>query len=148
MIVRDVKTQKKISQNNKHRVLYLSSACFTDDSRYVVVERNGEAVGAWEVATDKDVAVEDIHRQAVYRLMMRQTGPYTWKEHHMDNRWQTFKRAELVLRRADTYEPIAWLPTPYGGILYSPIAEVWGIRRGGHLASTRKSNSASQTKTL
>jgi WD40 repeat protein len=141
MIVWDVKTHRKLSEYNENGTLNYYSTCFTDDSRYVVFEGPSRwlsawEVAAWEVATGKRVAVEDVHRQAFYRLKMRQPCPYTWAESGMEkNERQTLKqRPELVLRRADTYEPIAWLPIERSGkILYSPIAEVWGVHRGGHM---------------
>ena len=111
------------------------SACFTDDSRFVVVEGVGEALTAWEVATGQSVPMQDIHRQAFDRLKMRQAGTYTWQAPHgEDSPWGTaMQRPELVLRRAVTAEPVAWLPIPYGEILYHPQGEIWGVRRGGHL---------------
>jgi WD40 repeat protein len=142
MIVWDVKTQRKLSQyeeideKGRRRSLYYYSTCFTDDSRYVVIEGPGETLSAWEVATGKFVAVEDVHRQAFYRLKMRQPSPYTWREQYPPVKRQLRaleQRAELVLQRADTLEPVAWLPIPYAKILYHPLAEIWGVHRGGHL---------------
>jgi WD40 repeat protein len=145
IIVWDVKTQRKLSHyggEGKKTPLLYRSTCFSDDSRYVVVEDIGEGLWAWEAATGKRVAVEDVHRQAFYRLKMRQPGSYSWEpgsysweQHHMEeDQRQTVKRhTEMVLQRADTHEPVAWLPIPYGKILYSALAEVWGMHRGGHL---------------
>jgi WD40 repeat protein len=49
MIVWDVKTQSPISQYKERQLYY--SICFTDDSRYVVIEGPAETLSAWEVAT-------------------------------------------------------------------------------------------------
>jgi WD40 repeat protein len=131
MIVWDVNTQKKISQEMPGNYY---STCFTDDSRYVVVEGVRE-LNAWEVATGKSVAIEDIHRQAFYKLKLRRPSSFTWESPGMEkNQQQTLQqRPELVLRRTETLKPVAWLSTPYAGILYHPLADIWGIRRGGHL---------------
>jgi WD40 repeat protein len=134
MIVWDVKTQSPISQYKERQLYY--SICFTDDSRYVVIEGPAETLSAWEVATGKSVAIEDAHRQAFYNLKMRKPSIYTWNESDdkKKNRLTILDdRPETVLRHKDTLEPVAWLPIPYGKILYSPLVKVWGVHHGGHL---------------
>jgi WD40 repeat protein len=108
---------------------------FTADSRYAVIEGRPEESIAWEVATGKSIPLQEFAQLAEYRRMMVQPRAYWWRGRaHADSLSGTLDQPpELVLQRAATGEPVAWLPIPYGGILYHPLSEIWGVHRGGHL---------------
>jgi WD40 repeat protein len=136
IIIWETATQRNLSEFGEQGGLFTYySTCFTDDSRYVVVEGVGESLTAWEALTGQRVSVEEVHRQAFRRLKMRKPSPWTWEDGEDAPRPRSTpsQRPELALRHSDTGVAIAWLSIPYGEILYHPDVDIWGIRRGGHL---------------